>query len=423
MKRAVGPLDKCKSVSRCQACAKRRIKCQGGFPCNRICSPQAVAASTSFGRQFVAYAPREQRAATAITLPIQVQSHDSDIYLNSFTELLHRCQFTKDFIHIGRDLLPLMHTSPALRDLGIAIGALDASRRASTRTSLDHEWPQCVAYRSYGCSLQSLQLQLQTKYACLSQDVPWSTFLLGLFELMVEPSGDGWVKHMLYGTSKVLQLAGPDAQQSTLQKKLFNAFQVLEANRAILYGDDTFLSQGKWSLNKETKTKQAIFPDPMAKMIGLMIQTSNFSKRLFEIIEDIPTEERSNSFAVKALAREGTALDHKITIWNNSSLLQSAVADPFTQISLAYYYALRLFHCRDFPYYSYWETKTIPALSRVETNAYVTAIVDICERIIQASNIPGILVLFPLRMAGAHVEFGQKVRSWNCSSKFTTAAL
>jgi hypothetical protein len=76
-----------------------------------------------------------------------------------------------------------MDTSPALRDLGIAIGALDASRRSSTRKSLNYEWPQCVAYRSYSRSLQLLQLQLQGKDIGASQDVAWTTFLLGLFEV------------------------------------------------------------------------------------------------------------------------------------------------------------------------------------------------------------------------------------------------
>ncbi|KAL5090149.1 hypothetical protein Trisim1_004670 [Trichoderma cf. simile WF8] len=53
MKRAVGPLDKRKRVTRCQACAKRQIKCQGGVPCEycqrtkKICTPQAVSSATA----------------------------------------------------------------------------------------------------------------------------------------------------------------------------------------------------------------------------------------------------------------------------------------------------------------------------------------------------------------------------------------
>jgi hypothetical protein len=98
-------------------------------------------------------------------------------------------------------------------------------------------------------------------------------------KLMAEPSGEGWAKHMLYGTSRVLQLAGPDAQQSTLQKRLLDAFQVLESNRAILYGDDSFLSENNWSLKSRVKTKQTTSPHPMAEITELMIQTSRFSKQ------------------------------------------------------------------------------------------------------------------------------------------------
>lgn len=96
---------------------------------------------------------------------------------------------------------------------------------------------------------------------------------------MADPSGDGFAKHMLYGTSKILQLAGPDAHSSTLQTRLLNAFLVLEANRAILYGDGTFLSEDKWSFNIKVRTIQAAVPDPMADIINLMIQTSRFSKQ------------------------------------------------------------------------------------------------------------------------------------------------
>lgn len=130
--------------------------------------------------------------------------------------------------------------------------------------------------------------------------------------------------------------------------------------------------------------------------------------RLFETIEDIAAEERSNNSAVKALAHEGTALDRRITIWNNGNLLKLAARDPFTQISFAYYYALKLFHCKNFTYYPCWETGTIPELSLHETNAYVAAIINACEVIMETSNIPGVILLFPLRMAGANAEVEQR---------------
>lgn len=85
---------------------------------------------------------------------------------------------------------------------------------------------------------------------------------------------------MFYGTSKVLQLAGPDAADlSPLQRRLFNAFRVLEANRAIMYGDGTFLSESKWTLLSNTCSTQFGVPDAMAEVIELMIQTSSYSNQ------------------------------------------------------------------------------------------------------------------------------------------------
>ncbi|KAL6802880.1 fungal-specific transcription factor domain-containing protein [Trichoderma sp. SZMC 28013] len=411
MKRAVGPLDKRKRVTRCQACAKRQIKCQGGVPCEycqrtkKICTPQAVSsttAPTTVNVKFVKYTPPQQSILETATLPLQIQIHSNDLYLSSFTASLLRCQFTRDFTDIAQDLLPLMQTSPPLRNLAIALGALDASRRSSSRSITQKESPQCVAYHSYNRSLQSLQQRLQTSDAAVCEDVAWSTFLLGLFELMSESSGEGWAKHMFYGTSKVLQLAGPDAYASSLQQRLLNAFRVLEANRTILFRDVTFLSESKWSVYDSMNHKAAEIPDCMTSIIELMVQTSAFSKRLFEQIEGIPEEGRLFSPTITALAREGTELNHKISNWCDSVSLQSDPADPFNQLALANHHAVRLFHCRNFTYYTCWHPGTIPQLNQMEIDTCVAAIIYLCDKILQSSNIPGAILLFPLRMAGAH---------------------
>ncbi|KAL7935946.1 fungal-specific transcription factor domain-containing protein [Trichoderma chlorosporum] len=411
MKRAVGPLDKRKRVTRCQACAKRQIKCQGGYPCEyctrtkKICNPQAAnsaAGGATFNVTFVKYAPPPQTVAVATALPLQVQEHADEIYLSNFATSMLRCQFTRDFIHIARDLVPLMLTSPWLRDLAVAIGALDASRRASIKSFPERESPECIAYRSYSRSLQLLQQRLQTSDAAACESVAWSTFLLGLFELMSEASGEGWAKHMFYGTAKLLQLAGPDAYKSTLQQRLLNAFRVLEANRTILFGDSTFLSENKWRLRESTHRKNTAVPDSMTSITELMIQTSAYSKQLFEQIESIPQEQRLFSPAVVVLAHEGAVLDQRISNWSGDPSPESILTDPFTQLALANQHATRLFHCRNFTYYTCWQAGAIPQLDQLEVDACVATILDSCNQILQTSNIPGAILLFPLRMAGAH---------------------
>ncbi|KKP01658.1 hypothetical protein THAR02_06247 [Trichoderma harzianum] len=181
-----------------------------------------------------------------------------------------------------------------------AVGPLDKRKRVSRC--------QACAKRQ----IKSLQQRLQKSDAAVSEDVAWSTFLLGLFELMSESSGEGWAKHMFYGTSKVLQLAGPDAYASSLQQKLLNAFRVLEANRTMMFGDTTFLSESKWRVYNSINHEAAAIPDCMASITELMIHTSAFSKRLFEQIESIPEEERLFNPTITALAHEGTELHRKI---------------------------------------------------------------------------------------------------------------
>ncbi|UKZ78790.1 hypothetical protein TrVFT333_006535 [Trichoderma virens FT-333] len=142
----------------------------------------------------------------------------------------------------------------------------------------------------------------------------------------------------------------------------------------------------------------------MASITELMIQTSAFSKQLFEQIESIPEEARLFNPTIVTLAREGTELHHRISDWYDDVSLRSDVVDPFTQLALANHHAVRLFHCKNFTYYTCWQAGTIPQLNQLEIDAYVAAIAYLCDQILKTSNIPGAILLFPLRMAGAHSE-------------------
>jgi hypothetical protein len=106
-------------------------------------------------------------------------------------------------------------------------------------------------------------------------------------------------------------------------------------------------------------------------------------------------------------------MDHIISNWYDGNLLQLGAMDPFVQLSFANYYALQLFHCRTFTYYTCWQPGTVPELGLPEIVAHVTAITNMCEKILQISNIPGAILLFPLRMAGAHAEIWQRGKILN----------
>lgn len=91
---------------------------------------------------------------------------------------------------------------------------------------------------------------------------------------MAESSGNSFANHMVSGTSKVLVLLNPSHPLPLISKSLVDAFWILETNRAILFGDNIILpNELQWNLMRES------WPDPMKKIIMLMMQTSTFAKR------------------------------------------------------------------------------------------------------------------------------------------------
>ena len=81
---------------------------------------------------------------------------------------------------------------------------------------------------------------------------------------------------MLYGTCRIFQSKGPEKLEP-LSEWLFEAFRLLEASRAIIYGGSTFLSQDSWMKRKKTPAKDP--SDPMEPILEFLVQISTWSKR------------------------------------------------------------------------------------------------------------------------------------------------
>lgn len=88
---------------------------------------------------------------------------------------------------------------------------------------------------------------------------------------------------MFHGTSRILSLVGPEKLSSLLHRELFDAFRVLEANRAILFGDDTLLSQPAWILQHYNRpislTQQRRHWNPVDTIFVLKLRIATFSRR------------------------------------------------------------------------------------------------------------------------------------------------
>ena len=108
-------------------------------------------------------------------------------YLEYFSLFMQRCQFTKESTDLASDLLPLMRTCAPLQEVAIAIGALEASRRATVNFTSEQQSPGIVALVSHGRSVRKLQAELESLEASQSQGVLWCTLLLGLFDVCSDP--------------------------------------------------------------------------------------------------------------------------------------------------------------------------------------------------------------------------------------------
>jgi hypothetical protein len=107
----------------------------------------------------------------------------TNAYLDQFVSIMMSCHFTPKFPSIATKLLPSMEQNEQLKDIAIAIGALEASRRGGVSTSSRHLAPRVVALASYQRALGGLQKKLELIDAVERDDVLWTTFLLGLFEV------------------------------------------------------------------------------------------------------------------------------------------------------------------------------------------------------------------------------------------------
>ncbi|KAJ6111534.1 hypothetical protein N7523_007595 [Penicillium sp. IBT 18751x] len=209
-KRTVGPLDRRRRVTRCLGCAKRRIKCEGGFPCaqctrqNTMCVPQQQS-----GRGMTLFVNQTQQSETGGCLQSSHQPNMAIVngcvlgddqlafigrdkgsrFLDHFVSFIQQNLFTTSFSSIVPDLLPLILTSPILYHAVLAVGGLDASRHSGGRALKGEKSPGVDAMTSYHTSMSILRSRLGDRNVVQREDVLWATFFLGLYETIPVKAG------------------------------------------------------------------------------------------------------------------------------------------------------------------------------------------------------------------------------------------
>jgi hypothetical protein len=102
---------------------------------------------------------------------------------------------------------------------------------------------------------------------------------------MYDVSGEGWVKHILYGTSRIVQYRGPNTHLTGVGRRFFLTMRIFEITRALVYSEETFLVQENWRslMNIMWSGDGAMDWHPKEDLYDLMISCSALSVRYVQM--------------------------------------------------------------------------------------------------------------------------------------------
>jgi len=344
--------------------------------------------------------------------------------------------FSGQFLLGENDLQAALHVSPAL---GHAISSISLLHRSSmfqdgcliryNRQDLQK------AMESYSQSVRLIQCLIWSNKFESEPHALWSTFLLGLFEvcdqrnpsakdlltgqLMRDTTGRNWLVHFLSGTCTILRLQHPSSllfqdENNVRRRKFFLATRIFEISRSLIFTQPTFLADSNW-VNALTllwavdgvglwHPKEAMF-DMLPKFSELSIRAIRFCHTEAAQLPRIQQIERANSLAI-----EGLLLQTMLREWREIAMQWldakpdiSTRPDVDLLIAQVYFHAINIYLSGIFDYHEPWTEEGAPCapiLTRDEVE-YHLAEIFLLSRKLLAAGVAGIMLFFPLRVAGA----------------------
>lgn len=140
--------------------------------------------------------------------------------------------------------------------------------------------------------------------------------------------------------------------------------------------------------------------------MGDLFYFTDSTDRAGAIIEVIPEAERFTDPSVALIAAEGLDVQDTIYNWHTKALLQLVQdgPNPYSNLALLYYHALLIFVSGNYDYFPYWDNIAAPVLSHAEISEHLTTMVYLSDEVLCRSKIPGVMLLFPLTVAGARAR-------------------
>lgn len=248
---------------------------------------------------------------------------------------------------------------------------------------------------------------------------------------MREPSGENWLSHFLHGTCTILRLQHPSTLftpglASARKRNFFLATRIFEIARSLIYSSPSFLSQPEWvnALAQLWEGEGQSLWHPKEALFDMLPQISDLSIRAIKFCGNASrmadTERRAH---VQALADEGLILQSTLIewrmyakIWQMSSQVQGdssvSVQSQNTELVIAYlyYHAISIYLSGTYDYHTHWTqpgTPTSPILPRDQIEEHVAEILSFSQELL-SRGLAGVLLFFPLRVAGARARRNQE---------------
>ncbi|KAF5982809.1 hypothetical protein FCOIX_3534 [Fusarium coicis] len=214
----------------------------------------------------------------------------------------------------------------------------------------------------------------------------WTTHLLGLFELMTDATGEGWIQHLVHGTSKALVAAGPASCKSGHGQRFFTEIRIFEVCRAIIFNEPTFLAKADWRcLTREMTGEEQGNGDSLDELLDIIVSCSTLRVRAINLLYHSDADSidvmkhLDEAFDV---AQEGFRLRQSLIDWeakegpSKQQTVENA-SGSFSALAKAFFAATSIYLSGVFDYeIPYWQEKGIvaPNLSEEEIRMHVVNI-------------------------------------------------
>ncbi|KAH6666541.1 hypothetical protein F5X68DRAFT_177034 [Plectosphaerella plurivora] len=416
-----GPFDRRTRRSRCTRCAQSHTKCSGHHPCTRcqargiLCVfPSPVTTETTI----VLHTGRHLTPATyglpshKSPLPrMPSPTEPTETYLRCFDTFIQRNSFTggdpsflADVQSLAKTSSPSSPSSPSssthLMNAMLALGAMQAH-------ALDPDRPRAAlhfALDAYARSISDLRTAVAEAPAPHA-GILWSTFFLGLFELMQDPSGQRWLQHMVFGTSRALTAIGPARIRSGPLRTFFTQVRAFEVCRSIIFNDASFLATPEW-VDAVRDMGERQLPEEILEIVALC---AGLRARTETMIESLETPSEGPAMLLplaQSIALEGFQLRATLDDWAIAATLIPHQS-PEMLLATAYHAAASIHLSGNFDYeLQHWLEMgmEVPVLAPADVLIYFDTIIRSTRLSLKATSLSAVLFLFPLRVAGARAH-------------------